>query len=1190
MPSGSVPVETALVVACELLGQKRLSAVQELILRQAWDGLTYPEIAERHGYDPGYLKDAGSKLWQALSQALGERVSKKNVHLMLVPQAQPKPLPSPTAALSLPPQWHWGDAPDVAIFYGRSEELSLLGRWLCRERCRLVVLTGMGGMGKTALAAKLAEQVKGDFEYLYWQSLRNAPRYEEVLSRILQFLSTASTALRAAETTDDLSLLVEILKQHRCLLVLDNFEAVLCEGDTGEHYREGCEGYAELLRRLAEEPHRSSLLLTSREKPRSLSVLEGDSRAVRCLKLNGLDAEAARQMLAARGHDPGFAGGWQTLFAHYGGNPLALKIASATIRDLFAGQIEPFLEQGVVVFGGIDSLLAEQLGRLSALEEQILHRLALRREPQSTEALQAAIVPAASRPRVLEALDALARRSLIEIEASGFRLSPVVLEYAVAQLVEGIYAELLGGQFVWLERYALVQTQIKDYVRDCQIQAVLAPLAQKLVSDFGSSAQAGWHLRSLIASLQSGGTSVGQSAGNLLNLLCLLKVPLVGADFSGLTIHQAFLKDADLRQVNFKDTDLSGSVFAETTGSVLSLSFHPDGQTLVTGDTANRVRLWRAADLKLLRVGDEHTSWVYSVAVSPDGRTLASGSFDRTVRLWDARDLRSRQVLTGHTDWVYAVAFSPDGSLLASAGADRCIRLWQIETGECCAILPVAGRVWSVVFLNNTLVAGGADDGSIRLWDVSSARLRARLRAHTGAVRSLAFDRRTKHLVSAGEDGVLRIWDLSRQSCLSLLRGHRSAVLCVGFTPDGQTIASGSEDRTVRLWEVASGRCLALWPVHSGRVWSIGCAADGRTIATSGDDRTLKTWALPEGQCLRTLQGYTNFVWSVACSPDGSLFAGAHEDRKVRLWAAQRPGDRPAILAGHDDEVLAVAFSPTGHWLASTGTDRSVRLWDVQTLECLRILRGHTGWGRALAFAPDGSLLASASTDGSVRLWALPAGTPAALLKGHTGEVLTVAFARSSCLLATGGIDGTVRLWDSASGQCLQVLAGHSAGVQTVAFSPDGRLIASAGHDQSLCLWEIQGGRAPNQLAATPGSRIWSIAFSPDGRMIAAGNEDRTIRLWQVADGRLLSVWHGHGGWVWSIAFSPDGRELISGSQDETVRRWNVLTGECVAVLRAERPYEGMDITGATGLSSGQRALLKDLGAVEGLAGAPRNL
>jgi hypothetical protein len=69
----------------------------------------------------------------------------------------------------------WGEAPHVSQFYGREKELAELEQWILADRCQLMAVLGIGGIGKTALVAKLAERVKDGFEYIFWRSLQNAP-------------------------------------------------------------------------------------------------------------------------------------------------------------------------------------------------------------------------------------------------------------------------------------------------------------------------------------------------------------------------------------------------------------------------------------------------------------------------------------------------------------------------------------------------------------------------------------------------------------------------------------------------------------------------------------------------------------------------------------------------------------------------------------------------------------------------------------------------------------------------------------------------------------------------------------------------------------------------------------------------------------------------------------------------------
>jgi ATP-dependent Clp protease ATP-binding subunit ClpA len=141
----------------------------------------------------------------------------------------------------------WGEAIDVSLFYGRTEELTTLEEWIVTERCRLVAVLGMGGMGKTAIAAKVAAQVQHEFEYVIWRSLRNAPLLETLTCDLVAFVSDFQ------ETSAEIGRLIHYLRSKRCLLILDNMETILEAGEAGQ-FRSGYEGYGELLRVMEKPP------------------------------------------------------------------------------------------------------------------------------------------------------------------------------------------------------------------------------------------------------------------------------------------------------------------------------------------------------------------------------------------------------------------------------------------------------------------------------------------------------------------------------------------------------------------------------------------------------------------------------------------------------------------------------------------------------------------------------------------------------------------------------------------------------------------------------------------------------------------------------------------------------------------------------------------------------------------------
>lgn len=1098
---------------------------------------------------------------------------------------------TPDSQDSVPRIDRW-EAPDVSTFYGRANELEMLERWVLgsggeavSQRCRLVTILGMGGIGKSSLTAKLVERIagtqeqpSGEFEFVVWRSLRNAPTVEETLSGLIRFVS-GQRAIQLPQSLDGLiRVFIRYLNECRCLLVLDNTESILQSRGRAGCYREGYEGYGELIRRIGESMHQSCVILTSREQPREAGSLEAQSYPVRSLHLPGLNTADGQKILQAKGlADIGEA--QQKLLDRYSGNPLALQLAANMIQDAYFGDVPGFLAEGTLMLGDIRDLLDSQFERLTALDQEILYWLAINREPVSLSILKEDLVAPMADSRLRDSLESLVRRSLVERIQAGFTLQNVVMEYVTDRFVERVVEEFSDGRFELLHSHALIKTTTKDYVREAQTRLVLKPIADALIA---SSVQ--WQEWVQVCRSQPQ-RSTGYAPGNLLNLLCYSSQAVNGYDFSGLTIRNAYLKSMSLHNVNFADAHFVKPALTHPFSAVMAIAFSPDGTLMATADKSGDVHLWQVEDWQHLATYQGHSEIIQAIAFSPDGQTLVSGSEDHTIRIWNVQTQQCLFVLEGHTDWVLSVAIHPDGSILASSGRDKAICLWNLKTGQC--LHRVQGELYSVLSIafspDGKTFACGNQDHSIGLWDLQTQKCLHILQGHSDQVRSVAFSPDGRMLVSGSYDNTVRLWEVQTQQCLEVLKEHQNWVLAVAFSPDGTMLASGSRDCTVRLWDVSTRQCLQVCQGHHNQVWAVAFSPtkDELLLASGSEDCTVRLWNLQNGQCDYLLQGYLNQISSVAFSPDGRVFASGSKDHTISLWDASTYRCLH-IFRGHDDQVLSVAFSPDGRMLISGSNDHTIRLWDVQTKQCLYVFEGHDHGVRSVAFSPDGKMLASGGQDHTIRLWALQTRRCTHVLRDHESWVLSVAFSPDGRLLASSSRDRTVRLWDVSTQQCLHVLQEHRSQVRSVAFSPNGEMLASGSNDGTVRLWNVQSGQCL-QVLEQHTNRVLTVAFSPDGQVLASGSRDQTICLWDLSTHQCVQVIKDHTNWVLSVCFSPnkDEQVLVSSDADATIKVWNIATREGVAVLKPPRPYEGTNIARVSGFSEAQKRALTLLGATD---------
>jgi WD40 repeat protein len=294
-----------------------------------------------------------------------------------------------------------------------------------------------------------------------------------------------------------------------------------------------------------------------------------------------------------------------------------------------------------------------------------------------------------------------------------------------------------------------------------------------------------------------------------------------------------------------------------------------------------------------------------------------------------------------------------------------------------------------------SLASGSRADGTIRLWDVDSRRVRALL--HAQEVYG-AFSADGKMLASPS-DKTVTIWDAVLGEQLATFSGHDDKVWRVAFSPDGKTLASASRAR-VNLWDLATGDRRVIVDGHPNEIFAITFSPDGKTLAWGGDT-AIKLWDLSTGKERASfpVPKWAYYVNQLVFSPDGKTLASTRFFppivRVLDLATGQeRALGYPAWLDPDAEPLIGpLDLSPDGKTVAAVVED-TIGLWDVASGKNTAAF-GPRCHPRPLSLT---GLLVPPSL-----LWAKDAPT-----------VCSVRFTPKGDLLATGRHGRTAMLWTVA--------------------------------------------------------------------------------------------------------------------------------------------------------------------------------
>jgi WD40 repeat protein len=584
-------------------------------------------------------------------------------------------------------------------------------------------------------------------------------------------------------------------------------------------------------------------------------------------------------------------------------------------------------------------------------------------------------------------------------------------------------------------------------------------------------------------------------------------------------------------------------------GSVESLAFSPDGQSLVSGGVDGTVRLW---DLKQRRqlgaplhqfkaMASNSSNSVRCLGFSPDGASMAAGTQEGDLSVWNvaSRKLQGEERFGGT---VNSVAFSPDSSSVAvsnvvnfslrDATTVKAIGEPILGLGATWLPKPDAGTPECVAFSPDGKTLAFDLREELWLWEIATRKPLAHFTGHSDWITKIAYSPDGKIIVSGDRGGAIRLWDAEHRKPIGgPITGRSGWVLHIAFSADSKILFWGGMDGVVQHYDFESA-VLVGQPIVVGSFSSLAVSPDSSRLAVGARDGTIRMWDIKASPLLGT-EISTKRTWCAAFSQDGSLLAVAGE--AVEIFDARAGRSLGALEFW--DKVISLAFIGTGHTLALGCEDGMVRFWDAESRHQLgEPLQAHKAgayvW--SLASSPDGKMLVSGGSDGTLGFWDPQTRTQiAAPITAHGGDVYSVAFNSAGTILASGGKDKAIQLWDARTRKALGAsLQGHSDSVWSLAFDPRGNVLASGDDKGTLLLWDVTRRSRLGEPVPGHASRIASLAFAPDGKTLVSAGFGGTLRFVDVGSRQPLGnpiFAEGEYDSVNAVAYSPDGNTLAAG-------------------------------------------------------------
>jgi WD40 repeat protein len=639
---------------------------------------------------------------------------------------------------------------------------------------------------------------------------------------------------------------------------------------------------------------------------------------------------------------------------------------------------------------------------------------------------------------------------------------------------------------------------------------------------------------------------------------------------------------------------------------ITSLTFGPEGKTIVAGTESGTIRISNLAD-GVTTLGMKSTGAIHAIASQPEGAQLLIADADNVIRVWNWSDVQAPVAegaeapkpvveIKGHSQPITALKVLPARKELLSGSRDATVRLWNLVDGKQVFSQNAGGVVTAIAISSDGgHLAGSAENKTSTVWDRAGKKLatiqgnqllakEVRLRTDNQTVAKAQFTLADTALKEAEKDKTQREESLKKAEeqktkvAKELVEAEKKATESkVKVDEAAKLLAEKPEDAALKTAKEAADKAYAPLDEALKKAKDAVTSADRsielskQSIETAKQNVAQRTAAKTDREAKQKTADETLVKANEAIAAGSQIVSSLHitgKDKVLITSGVGQPLQQWNLLTGAPIGVLEIAadqlptteLTPT-QTLITFNPNNLTTAWDISDKWALTATLGVDAANpldvsksafedrvTALAFSPDGTLLATGggepSRNGELMLWNVSEKKLVNKIEeAHSDTLTDIEFSRDGQFLVTGASDKFVKMFNVIEGSLIRSYEGHTDHVLGVSIKADQSSLASAGADKAIKIWNAETGEQSRTIS-NYSKQVTSIDYIGVTDNLISGSGDKTVKYHTASNGRNYRSFGGNVDYVYSALSTGDESLVIAAGEDGVVRIWNGKDGK----------------------------------------------